>query len=89
MPNKNKTIANVRFWQQTQQERPFTTRLFREADCIIYICDVTKSPGHLSKKLAKFSNLINNECNEDAVRILIGNKTDLKSSRALPCYEGH
>ena len=78
MPDENKTIANVRFWQQTQQERPFTTRLFREADCIIYICDVTTGAKNVSKKLAKFSSLITNECNEDAVRILVGNKADLK-----------
>ena len=73
---EDKTVANVRFWQQTQQERPFTTRLFREADCIIYIFDVTKKLKNLLKKLAKFSNLINNECNEDAIKILVGNKID-------------
>ena len=83
-----KTTANVRFWQQTQQERPFTTRLFREADCIIYIGDVTKTSAHLSKNLAKFSTLVNNECNEDAIRILVGNKIDLKNSRALESSEG-
>ena len=78
IPDENRTVANVRFWQQTQQERPFTTRLFREADCIIYICDVTKGLKNLSKKLGKFSGLITNECNEEAVKILVGNKVDIK-----------
>ena len=29
------------------------------------------------------------ECNENAVRILIGNKIDLKDKRAFNMYEGH
>ena len=35
--------VRVRFWQQTEQERPFTTRLFRNADGVIYMIDTAKS----------------------------------------------
>ena len=77
MPCEENVIAHLRIWLQTQQERPFTTRLFREADCVLYILDVTKAPDETRRKVEGLKNLLDNECSEKAVRILVGNKIDL------------
>ena len=76
MPDKHQTKANLRFWQQTQQDRPFTTRLFRRAVCAIYIFDVTSNLKGLKRKISDFKDLITEECEENIVTILIGNKID-------------
>ena len=66
----------MRFWKQTSQQRPFTTRLFREAACVFYIFDVTEDSKDLNKKLAEFRDQVDAECSEDVLRFLIGNKID-------------
>ena len=40
----SKEKVQVRLWLQTNQERPFTTSLFREADCALFIADLTTDP---------------------------------------------
>ena len=67
----------VSFWCQTDQERPFTTHLFRDADCAIYISDLTSGINNTLNKVAKFNEMLDKECREDVQRILIGNKADL------------
>ena len=67
----------MRIWLQTSQERPFTTRLFGEADCVIYILDVTKDPAETKQKIANVNKMINDACDPDIVKILVGNKFDL------------
>ena len=69
--------CNLRMWLQTSQERPFTTKLFREADCAIYIIDVTEDVDKTKERLEQLKHMINNECSKNFVHILAGNKIDL------------
>ena len=89
MPYEQGCTANLRVWLQTQQQRPFTTKLFHEADCAIYILDVTKSPESHRQKLSKFKDLLDEYCEDDIVTILIGNKFDLQAERLLDSFTGH
>ena len=74
---ESKEQVVVSFWCQTDQERPFTTHLFRKADCAIYISDLTKGIDNTLNKVGKFNEMLDKECKEDIQRILIGNKADL------------
>ena len=50
--------VTVRFWQQTEQERPFTTRLFREADGVIYMFDHGKDLRKIEAACDRFDKLV-------------------------------
>ena len=78
----------VRLWRQTNQERPFTTRLFREADCAIYIADITGDVDNTRKNLAIFNEMLDRECREDVHRVMICNKADLQQKRRILATEG-
>ena len=82
IPGTNEQII-ARFWRQTNQQRPFTTRLFREADCAIYIADLTSDVDKTRKNLSKFNDMLNRECKEDIHRVLICNKSDLSHKRRM------
>ena len=43
---------------------------------------------HLSRKLSQFSGIVNAECNENVIRILVGNKIDLEGQRKVDNIEG-
>ena len=78
----------MQLWCQTSQERPFTTRLFREADCAIYIADITRDVDKNGKNLVVFNNMLSQECKEDIYRVLIANKADLTQKRRMLATEG-
>ena len=69
--------CHLRAWLQTSQERPFTTKIFREADCAIYIVDVTKDVQETVEKVQSLKTMLDIECRENFVHILAGNKIDL------------
>ena len=81
MRDEENTFAALRIWRQTSQARPFTTRLFRQADCAIYVLDVTQDPEETREKVCHVNKLLDDECHPSLVRILVGNKIDLKQQR--------
>ena len=83
MKNEENTQAVMRIWHQTSQDRPFTTRLFRQADCAIYILDLTKDPEQTKEKVCLVNKLLDEECHSNLVRILVGNKMDLEEERLV------
>ena len=80
MPGSNQK-AVVRLWRQTAQERPFTTRLFREADCAIYIADLTCGVEKTKQKVTNLNRILARECRDNVVKVLVGNKLDLEKTR--------
>ena len=75
----------VKFWCQTNQNRPFTTRIFREADCAFYISDLTSDVKKIQSNLSNFNEMLDRECDEGIHRVLIGNPTDLTTEiKMLP-----
>ena len=78
----------MQLWCQTNQERPFTTRLFREANCAIYIADITRDVDKNGKNLEAFNKLLNQECKDDTYRVLVANKADLTQKRRMLATEG-
>jgi GTPase SAR1 family protein len=56
--------------------RNLTVQYFRRAHCVLLVYDVTRRETF--ENLAKWIEQINDNCPEDTVRILIGNKTDLR-----------
>ena len=81
--------CHLRVWLQTAQERPFTTKIFREADCAIYIVDVTKDVQETTEKVQSQKTMLDIECRENFVHILAGNKIDLPQERKLTTIAGH
>ena len=77
LPNTKERVQ-VRLWLQTNQERPFTTSLFREADCALFIADLTTDPKKTHQLLVKMNAMLDKECSADLYRALIGNKADLE-----------
>ena len=50
---------------------------------------MTKDPEACRAKLEKFTNLLDEHCEEDIVKILVGNKFDLQQKRLLDSFTGH
>ena len=88
MPGRNQK-AVVRLWRQTAQERPFTTKLFREADCAIYIADLTNDEESTKQKVVSLCEMLTRECRENIVKVLVGNKLDLQKKRQFQTCSGH
>ena len=78
---KEKVLA--RLWLQTNQERPFTTSLFRQADCALIIADLTDDPKKIRKLVDKTNQMLGKECRADIYKALIGNKADLHRKRKI------
>ena len=88
-PYEDNTIVNLRIWRQTTQERPFTTKMFGEALCAIYMVDVARDPKQTKAKVANVNQILDKECGDDGiVRILVGNKSDLGRDRQLSKEQG-
>ena len=78
----------VKFWCQTNQIRPFTTRIFREADCAFYISDLTSDVKKIQSNLSNFNEMLDKECDEDIHRVLISNPSDLTSKNKRQSTNG-
>ena len=76
----------LRLWKQTDQERPFTTKQFRQADAALFIVNGNSKNFLISKKLKQFSKIIDYECSQRISTHLVcasnGSSKDLFSNKA-------
>ena len=55
--------------------------MFREAQCAIYMFDVTKDLEQTEAKVNQVNELLDKECDASLVRVLVGNKSDVEERK--------
>jgi len=86
--NEEKEV-NVHIWDTAGQEKFFslTKNFFQRADGVAIIYDITDAASFVKIEDYWLSQ-VNENCKPEAIKILIGNKTDLKDQRKVPAKEG-